>query len=608
MLRFWLLILVLISSVLIQAPARADWVADVKAFANLKNSGSPKQIADAAETLLRYRATEFPLSKSEYNELLEQIANSLAADGRNERAITLYENIIANIIKRSGPKSFDLVAPLQRLAELNAKIKKLDAAAQLYDRVISLMQGETGQGNPILRHVMVALQKIDQLRLQKAKGKPQSVNEMRNRIAKRAIQLETIAAVQRARELQSKKGLFLGRRGDTKTKAPFRLMQIYYGTNRKPTGNSTPSKFYGDRRGPLKLGIATVSVPKIRRPGEIQLPSLWRAEFRPNAAKHFIFTRLQIRNSVGKFSAEAARQISASTRKEALVFIHGYNTDFQKGLFRAAQLATDLDVDGATFMYSWPSKGSIIGYVADGAQVVRPVARGLAHFLSLVAAKTGAESVHIVAHSMGNRYLLEALDLMSRKIPIDKRKAIFKELVFAAPDVDADDFADRVSDLRWIAKRMTLYASARDRALHLSSIINGGYRRAGDASAIVAIKGLDTVDTSLAGGTGLGHGDFANVALDDFRAVIWLSLKPRDRCKLIDRKLPKGAIYWMLANQDLDHCPQESFRTAITTFRRFGTIRSIKYIADKIKAARSRSDRAAVSKLRKTLSVMKKLR
>ncbi len=38
--------------------------------------------------------------------------------------------------------------------------------------------------------------------------------------------------------------------------------------------------------------------------------------------------------------------------------MHGYNTSFDNALYRTAQIAYDLDFDGATFLYSWPSGGA----------------------------------------------------------------------------------------------------------------------------------------------------------------------------------------------------------------------------------------------------------
>ena len=351
------------------------------------------------------------------------------------------------------------------------------------------------------------------------------------------------------------------------------------------------------------LGVATVSVPKSRSIGEIPLPQMWRGDLRPNVAKHFILTKIDPSELADEFAASARAQIVKSQRREALVFIHGYNSDFENSMFRAAQLAVDLDIDGAVFMYSWPSKGSLFGYVADSAQVIRPMVRSLQEFLNIIVQKTGAERIHVVAHSMGNRYLLDALELMAHEVPADRRRPMFQQMVFAAPDVDADDFTDRVKELGWMAHRMTLYASSKDRALYLSSIVNGGYRRAGDAAAPITVAGLDTVDTTEVGGEGLGHGDYADRALDDFRAIIWLSLQPRSRCVLVRKKQLSGGDYWQLTGEEIKACPHEAFRTAISLVRGLGPAGALKNVREKVDAAREAKDTAGRARYAAILTI-----
>ena len=56
---------------------------------------------------------------------------------------------------------------------------------------------------------------------------------------------------------------------------------------------------------------------------------------------------------------KAARQQLQSSRafnNQLLVFVHGYNVDFDNAVRRAGQLAYDLNFDGPTFLFSWPSR------------------------------------------------------------------------------------------------------------------------------------------------------------------------------------------------------------------------------------------------------------
>ena len=137
----------------------------------------------------------------------------------------------------------------------------------------------------------------------------------------------------------------------------------------------------------------------------------------------------------------------------------------------------------------------------------------------------------------------------------------------------------------------------------LSSIINGGYRRAGDAAAPIILASLDTVDTTEVGGEGLGHGDYADRALDDFRAIIWLSLQPRSRCELVARKQPTGGDYWQLTGDEIKGCPHEAFRTAISLARGLGPADGLKYVRQKIDAAREAKDTASGARYAAILTI-----
>lgn len=60
--------------------------------------------------------------------------------------------------------------------------------------------------------------------------------------------------------------------------------------------------------------------------------------------------------------------LDAIRRREAappVVFVHGYNYNFQEALFRLAQLRTDSNIAGTPVLFSWPSLAALPAYVAD---------------------------------------------------------------------------------------------------------------------------------------------------------------------------------------------------------------------------------------------------
>jgi esterase/lipase superfamily enzyme len=163
----------------------------------------------------------------------------------------------------------------------------------------------------------------------------------------------------------------------------------------------------------MSYGKGVVSVPKTREVGTIERPSS-RAEahydeYRFDPGRHFIIKTVDIIDSRELFIDDLTEAIDLSQRKEALVFIHGYNTSFADALIQTAQLAVDLEIDGAAVVYSWPSRASLWSYIADRNQLIGPFLDDLKALIASVATSTGAARVHLIAHSMGGKFLLEAL-------------------------------------------------------------------------------------------------------------------------------------------------------------------------------------------------------
>jgi esterase/lipase superfamily enzyme len=67
---------------------------------------------------------------------------------------------------------------------------------------------------------------------------------------------------------------------------------------------------------------------------------------------------------------------------------------------------------GAPIFYSWPSNGKTADYFKDETNITWSTPH-LEEFLGLIAQKSGAERIHIIAHSMGNRAVCDALKALS---------------------------------------------------------------------------------------------------------------------------------------------------------------------------------------------------
>ncbi len=237
-------------------------------------------------------------------------------------------------------------------------------------------------------------------------------------------------------------------------------------------------------------------------------------DVRPTGEAGFI-EEIQSRLIEAKEIGLSKRHLS-SDHTALLVFVHGYNVQFDDAARRSAQLAYDLDFRGVPVFYSWPSKAGTLEYTHDETNVEWAVPH-LAEFLRTLSEQCQSSSIYLVAHSMGTRCLVDALQQTATE-PKGIPKNI-KEVILAAPDIDADTFRTKIKKLLPTIRRTTLYASSNDRALALSKKVNG-YSRAGDTGEkIVVVPPMDTIDATNVNTDFLGHsyyGDRDSIISDIF--------------------------------------------------------------------------------------------
>ncbi len=183
---------------------------------------------------------------------------------------------------------------------------------------------------------------------------------------------------------------------------------VWLGTNRAPDGRGD---FTSERHPQTTLGRVLVHVPQAHRFGETGSP-FWKRLLRFDLRDDRLRVQEVAARESAAFFAEVGAALEAARESgdepQALVYLHGYNTDFEDAVIRAAQIGFDLKVPGATACFSWPSRGTVAGYPADEA-TIEASEGAIARFLLDFAAGCGDAKVNVVAHSMGNRGLLRAL-------------------------------------------------------------------------------------------------------------------------------------------------------------------------------------------------------
>ncbi|MFY7876087.1 MAG: alpha/beta hydrolase, partial [Pirellula sp.] len=193
-------------------------------------------------------------------------------------------------------------------------------------------------------------------------------------------------------------------------------VSVFYGTDRKLDGNN---QYSGDRdreETPLKFGVCQVTIPPDHRYGQLEGPKFWKLEFSADPRKHVFLANV---SQIGKENTLAAisehfHALPDQSKRRLLVFVHGYNVSFADAARRSAQMHYDLNFPGVSAFYSWPSNATLSGYVSDAEDISWSTPH-IQEFLETLDEKSDVDEIYLLAHSMGNRGVSQALLSMEGK-------------------------------------------------------------------------------------------------------------------------------------------------------------------------------------------------
>jgi esterase/lipase superfamily enzyme len=329
-------------------------------------------------------------------------------------------------------------------------------------------------------------------------------------------------------------------------------VKVFYGTSRRRTSGDDSVWYGNSSTDSLALGQARVNIPSDRRlrpPGQLDAGG-WRwLRVLPVTARPDIVLDTVMPLTQSKWVEAIRADLQANSARSLLVYVHGFNTTFKEAARRTAQLVWDLPFKGTATMYSWPSLGSgTVGAYRTDRRTMEKSVRHLEKFLELTVDQSRAQSVHLLAHSMGCDLVARAVKELAATRP-DVR---FDQVILAAPDIDADSLITTFGPPLHQATRgrLTLYASSHDKALGTSKILQSR-RRAGQAGPLILVLSwLDTIDASDVPDDFTGHGYYARTAtmLNDMQTLIVNGIPP-DRRRL-DRHMKGGLPYWALLPPD----------------------------------------------------------
>jgi esterase/lipase superfamily enzyme len=529
----------------------------VRSYKDFETAKSAHKVADA----LRYgneavRLTEQSGDKQQLSELLRSLGSYAAEENKDAEAIGYYERALALEQDRLGATNPELIPLLTDMANVQLKEQHYAPAESLLNQILGIERAAYGDQHPTVMATLARLRDV-----YRATHDPAG-------IARIEAQMRPPVAV--TRDLPGP-GL---RNRRYKQNNGFATVRVFYGTNRGATGSQKAAEFYGGARGELNFGYLDVTIPQTHVEADLETQPRWveytLATSQAEMRTHYVLLDKVVQLPKDEFVRQLRAQIGAAPSKDVFIFVHGFNNTFEDAARRVAQLAYDLDFDGTPMLYSWPSQGSTTAYSVDEASV-QVSGRRMADFLDTVIAQSGAQHIHLIAHSMGNRALIEAMQTyLARRAP-ENRQHIFGQVVFTAPDVDRDYFVDAVGELNAAAVRTTLYASDTDYAIRSSQFFHGAPRAGTAGDVIVRLAGLDSIDMSAVPADSLGHSYFAANAgaLYDMFRLLWRGDPPPARCGMSNARAGINSTVWRF---DAQHCKGDDILEAGVMLKRFGDL------------------------------------
>ena len=327
----------------------------------------------------------------------------------------------------------------------------------------------------------------------------------------------------------------------------FAVHDVFFATTRNDTGKENLNTRFGKKRAPITYGINQVGIPANYPKAHSASFVHWNISLKRNPEKHVALINTNTTSNAAFF--EQLRLAAARSPNEPiLLFIHGFNTPFERAARIAAKLNYDLGLQTPSVLFSWPSLERPSAYPADEENLAWSQ-RHIEGFLADVFTALPEHRFVLLAHSMGSRALVKTLQ--SDFGQLETFQSQIANVVLAAPDIDAEIFVrDIAPNLIELNVPISLYASNKDLALKASNQLHG-YDRAGYAGdAIVVVEGIDTIDASDAESELLGHEYFSQGAhtVNDMYQWIVQGKAPADRENLTPVEHSSG-VYWKLITE-----------------------------------------------------------
>ncbi len=253
--------------------------------------------------------------------------------------------------------------------------------------------------------------------------------------------------------------------------------RFFFVTNRRAdTEKPIAERFGTEREETLKFGYFDTEIEPALGIGMIIDPSDW-----------FLNEEIRVQDlqplDRTKFIDQVQKIVRNSPHQALLVVVHGFREAFPSALRKTAFLGHVLDINAPVLLFDWPgNQGSSLSGYRRAQQIAEASGAELAQTLELIIREIQPARLWLIANSMGGQVVADAFSLLYQQADLADAETEIEDVVLTAPDVDQEEFDRQFKqEIGALARNLTVYVSANDRALLMSRLINRG-RRQGEST------------------------------------------------------------------------------------------------------------------------------
>jgi esterase/lipase superfamily enzyme len=252
------------------------------------------------------------------------------------------------------------------------------------------------------------------------------------------------------------------------------MLEVYFATNRdiKEVGKRLVFGKRFNENGPQELRYGSAEIEKTAKGYTVKQIKLAPEKLETKGKKVL----------GSKSILDALRTSMADNQLDVICYIHGYAADIQTALERAGELKDKYKVAGQeaeVFVFSWPANGRMMPWLsyfsdrddarASGVAIARAFLKLRDYLAELSKNQRCRQSLHLVAHSMGNYALCWAFQGIRSELK-NQVPRVFDNIFLMAADEDDDAFEHdhKLRLLPEMARAVHIYFSPDDRALFIS--------------------------------------------------------------------------------------------------------------------------------------------